>query len=1022
MVDYYLSGVLEARVSGVPVQLGGPKQRCVLAVLLASPGRVVTLDRIIEAVWPDQQPAKALASIRSYVTNLRRALDPASADGVRVVARPHGYQLDLHPEDSVDLARFEELVGAARDALVRGDATSARHQADAALALWRGDPFGEFADLEFARAESVRLASLLTSALEARYDAALQLGGGAELVPEIEAGLIAHPLQERLWGHLMLALHRSGRTADALRAFDRAASVLDAELGTEPGEGLRTLARRIREGTLPAAGGPGGPEVRSPAGPLAALAPLPFVGRDAELAGLDDVVRARASGLLLVTGESGIGKTALVQIAADRARAEGMAVVWASHPAGVRLPLMWTWIQALRRLGGDRDDVGRGLVAAELPGVVDALVPEWNDDPVVRVPATGFALAEGVVRALRVLSVNRPLLLVIDDLQNADDDSIEALLLLAAQVPSLPVQVIATWAYFGADRPMNADAFARLARAGDRRIVHLGGLDSTSGRRLAEAAAEGPLPPEVGARVWSRAAGNPFYVKELARALGTADSGLGTPASVVGVVGRRLAELDDTAQRVLRAAAVIGLEFDVADLADVVELPISVVRSHLLPAHRRGLLDEHDQRPSSYRFGHGLVRDALLVGLSDAGRAEVHAAIAAVRGGRAGTAAYEDALATAEHAWRAGVALDAATGAALIEQVLGRALDRSAYADVAVLCEYGLQASERLPVEPTHLDRQITLWLHLAAAETILEGFAGGSASVAVRRAFEIGQSHRGRGFYSAIAMQCLMDCAHGRIAEADLIARGLRDEYAASGDPDVGLVSDLAQVMSAFLRGEVDELVAVGRHLIHTFAPPELLTDPLHFFHPRVLCWMALGEASRGRAEAAAAHLREASEMGRTHGDVFNQLVTRLTEVECAAILGVVAGTAELAEQVEREFAEAGSEQWAAVARIIAIWARTRTALPDPAGSAAATARQALDDYSFDGTSAMSPLFLCLLADIEQAQGSEDQARQLVARAHRVAEATGEHVWDRQIAERWPGGSQALPPADRPPGRWGRR
>lgn len=133
MVQYYLSGAVMARVDGTPAALGGPKQRCVLAVLLANHGSVVSVDRLIDAVWGDEPPPKALASVRSYMANLRRVLDqapdaghnPSHTDGQRLASHPHGYQLNLLTGDSVDLFHFEDLVAAGRNALIRGDAATA---------------------------------------------------------------------------------------------------------------------------------------------------------------------------------------------------------------------------------------------------------------------------------------------------------------------------------------------------------------------------------------------------------------------------------------------------------------------------------------------------------------------------------------------------------------------------------------------------------------------------------------------------------------------------------------------------------------------------------------------------------------------------------------------------------------------------------------------------------------------------------------------------------------------------------
>ncbi|WP_238396693.1 BTAD domain-containing putative transcriptional regulator [Mycolicibacterium sp. CBMA 234] len=1007
-----------ARVDGTPAALGGPKQRCVLAVLLASHGTVVSIDRLIDAVWGDEPPAKALASVRSYVANLRRVLDPAAdiadqpqdgrrtdSQSQRLASYPHGYQLNLLPGDSVDLLGFETLVSNGRNALIQHSAGAAVEMLTQALALWHGDPFGEFAYHEFAAPEAIRFSALRTTAIEARFDGALQLGGGGELVPEIEAALAEHPLQERLWGHLMLALHRANRTADAIQAFERACTTLDREIGTRPGEGLQTLFEKIRDGAPELHVAPV-PQVPDPH-PDPATRP-PFVGRDAELGSISATVRrtaAGAGGLTLVTGDTGIGKTSLAQAAVDRASAAGMTVAWASHPNGVKLPLLWTWIQLLRQLGSELGPDARRAVLHEAPGVVTALVPEWHGDDDLasasRFAPTGFTLVERIVTALRALSHITPVLLVIDDLQRADPASINTLVLLAGEFPRLPIQVVGNWTFFGADRPMNRSSFERLVRSNDAVTMHLDGIDGASAAHLIDAVAGRAIPPGVSDEVWQQAGGNPFYIKELARALG-AD---GAPQrnhptlsdAVVGVVGRRLNVLDRPSRRVLSAAAVVGPEFDVADLADIVDLSVSAVQSRLRPAYETGLLDELAERPGAYRFSHGLVRDALIAQLATTDRTSVHAAIAITRTPTLATAAYEHVIAAADHAWRAGAELNPDVALTILETSIPRALNRSAYHDVAGLAEHALQICERLPAKPEHLDRQATLWLHLAGARGILEGQASESATAAVQRAFEIGQEVKGRSFYGAIALQCLMLCCHGRIDETEIIANGLQDQYDKSGDPVIGVVNDFAHTMVYSLRGEADLLIATGEHMMTNFPPPETVTDPLHFFHPRVYCWMALAEAVRGDQDAMREYHRRALHLAQSRGDVFNILAAKLTYVECAAILGVVDGTAELADHVDREFCAAGGQQWAATARIISVWAQTLSGGDiDPS-----VAHQAYQLYTADGTTAMNTIFLSLLSDIELHHGRTEAARDWLKQASRLADATGERAYNHMIAER---------------------
>jgi DNA-binding SARP family transcriptional activator len=1006
LLEYCLSGAVTVRADGVPVALGGPKQRCVLSALLAQHGTVVSIDRLIDAVWGEASPPKALISLRSYIANLRRILDPTAEPGhQRLVSHSHGYQLNLLAGDSVDLLRFESLVSAGRSALIRQDADTAVRTLGEAMALWRGDPFGEFTYHEFAAPAVIRLDALRSTAVEAGFDAALQLGAGGELVPEIEAALTEHPVQERLWGHLMLALHRANRTGDALQAYQRACTTLDRELAAQPGEGLQTLFDKIRDASpeLRVTPHQQGPE------PLADPAAAPqFVGRDAELGAVNAAVRRAAGGaggLTLVTGDSGIGKTTLAQAAADRAGANDMTVAWAAHPSGIKLPLLWTWIQLLRQLGARLGDDGRAAVRDEVPGVVDALVPEWNDldnlGSANRLAATGFALVEGIVSALRALSARTPLLLVIDDLQRADPASINTLVLLAGQFPRLPIHVIGNWTFFGADRPMNRSTFERLIRSNDATTLRLGGIDCEAAAHLIDAVAGAAIPPNVSERVWQHAGGNPFYIKELAHALGADNASISeTPLlsdAVVGVVGRRLSVLDRPCRRVLSAAAVVGPEFDVADLADIVDLSITTVQSRLRPAYQTGLLDELPDRPGAYRVSHGLVRDALIAQLPITDRTSVHAAIATNRTSTMATAAYEHVIAAADHAWRAGPDLDPDAALDIVGTAIQRALNRSAYQDIAGLAEHALQICERLPAKPEHLERQATLWLHLAGARGILEGQGSESAAAAVQRAFEIGREVKGRSFYGAIGLQCLMLCAHGRLDEAGVIANGLQEQYDQSGDPDVGVVNDFAHIMIYSLRGDADLLIATGQHMMKAFPPPETVSDPLHFFHPRVYCWMALAEAMRGDRDAMHEYHRAALHLAQSRGDMFNILAAKLAYVECASILGVVDGTAELADEADREFSAAGGHQWAAAARIIRVWAQT---LDGRAGDAD-VAFDAFEALTCDGTTAMNPLFLCLLADIEAQCGRTDSATELLQRARRVADTTGEHASDRMIDAR---------------------
>jgi DNA-binding SARP family transcriptional activator len=237
-VEIRLLGPVKAEREGQQVGLGGPKPRTLLAVLALEPGRVVSVDRLVEALWPGEPPETAAHAVQVYVSQLRKALGPV------IATRPPGYELELAP-DRVDVNRFTRLAQEGRAALAGEDPVAAEGALREALALWRGPALADFLYEPFAQNEIARLEDLRTVALEERIAADLALGRHAELVSELEALVQAQPLRERPRAQLMLALYRSGRQADALAAYRAARETLVEELGIDPGPELRELEAAI---------------------------------------------------------------------------------------------------------------------------------------------------------------------------------------------------------------------------------------------------------------------------------------------------------------------------------------------------------------------------------------------------------------------------------------------------------------------------------------------------------------------------------------------------------------------------------------------------------------------------------------------------------------------------------------------------------------------------------------------------------------------------------------------------------
>jgi len=407
-MDYRILGPLEAFDGERALSLGGARQRSVLALLLLHANEAVTRDVLVDELWGETPPPTAPKVLQNCISALRKELR-GGADTLRTIGT--SYALQLAP-DELDRDVFERRVAKARAAFAAGDAEDAAAELEAALALWRGAPLSDFAYEHFAQEEIVRLEELHISALEDRIDAELACGRSDELVAELEALVAKHPLRERLRRQLMLSLYRTGRQAEALAAYRDARQVLLGELGIEPTRALQELERAILAQDLAL------DVARTPAAQASAPgrhAATPVVGRDGELAlldaGLDDALAGRGR-LFVLVGPPGAGKTHVADEVASRAKRRGAAVRWGRGWDGGDAPPYWPWRQALRELPDD-DGAGR------------------------------FEFFATVTEFLRTAAAVEPLLLVLDDLQAADESSVLLLEFVASHVAEMPVLIVA---------------------------------------------------------------------------------------------------------------------------------------------------------------------------------------------------------------------------------------------------------------------------------------------------------------------------------------------------------------------------------------------------------------------------------------------------------------------------------------------------------------------------------------------------------------------------------------------------
>ncbi|GAA2733902.1 BTAD domain-containing putative transcriptional regulator [Actinocorallia aurantiaca] len=615
MVKIKVLGAFEARVGGGVADLGGTRQRAVLARLVAAGGRMVPVDQLIDDLWPGEAPARALAGVQAFVSHLRRALEPdrpPRTPASALVTRPPGYALRLD-EDAVDVWRFERLV---RESADPGAAWAA---ADEALELWRGPAYAEFADLPWAEAERTRLAGLRLTAVERRAEAMLAAGATAQAVLDLEVHTAAHPLREEPRRLLALGLYRSGRQADALAVLREIRALLAEELGVDPGPALQALEgdilrqsaeldpapRRAPEPVAPARRPGTEPPADTPAEPLA--------GRDRELA---EILAAVGAGrrLVLLSGEAGVGKTALADRVCRELAAEGWEQSWGRTPEVDGAPAAWAWAELLRGLN------------ARYPAP-EVLAPMLDDDalaPAGDLTVARFRLHRAVGRYLAGVAETTSLAVVLEDLHRADEETLGLLAGLPEQAPGVLFLVT-----YRNTQPTDAlaDALASLARHEPVRM-ELAGIDADAVAELVGSLCSAEVDAGTLKAIAERTAGNPFFVRETARLLASegAEAAVRTVPSGVGdVLRRRVSRLPAAAQTVLRTAAVVGRDVDPDLLTEICGVDEDTVLDALEAALVTGLMTEEG---TGTRFAHVLVRDTLYGDLSRLRRSRLHARVA----------------------------------------------------------------------------------------------------------------------------------------------------------------------------------------------------------------------------------------------------------------------------------------------------------------------------------------------------------------------------------------------------------
>jgi DNA-binding SARP family transcriptional activator len=646
MLRICVLGELSVESSGRQIGLTGSwRARSLLAWLALNPGAHPRGD-VASRFWPDVLESSARASLRNALWALRRALGN-EADGTLIATRDR-VGLEGPPNVWVDATAFRAHVAAG--------------ELEEALALSRGDVLAgldeewvyESRDLH--REQLSDLLERLAAQAEAEGDLA-----GAIAATRRRARL--DPLAEDAQRALIARLARSGDRAGALAAYDRLRERFRRELGISLSEETRAVIQEVRRG--PAGGerprehdaGPAEEQATRSGGDWRPgdLFPLPprlrrraataLVGRERELSLLRELWRGVCAGegarLVLVTGEAGIGKSRLVREVALEGREQGAIVLHGSADEDLLVPhqhLVAAFDHFFSVAAPDELRRRVGVRAADLEPIAQRLSVLTGSPREAAPEGRRYRLFEAVAGLLDELSAETPVLLLIDDLHWADQASAAILRHALEARPEMRVLVLATQRL--ADVPQTgptAEALQRLNQGQYVERLPLFGLSGTEIAELAEGLSGRELAAELVRGIQAETAGNPFFVLEVVRNLSDSDRSASVlslaqaevPERVRDVVNLRLARLGDATVRLLTVAAVIGSEFELAQLELISDLDGDDLTAALDEAVAAALLTETAESDSeSFSFSHALVRRTLLTRLTRANRRRVHARVA----------------------------------------------------------------------------------------------------------------------------------------------------------------------------------------------------------------------------------------------------------------------------------------------------------------------------------------------------------------------------------------------------------
>lgn len=742
-----LLGPVVAHVGDAAVDLGGTKQRAVFAMLAMSAGQVVAMDRLIDDLWHEEPPARATVTLRAYVSRLRRSLDSArtlhGADVPEIRTQPPGWLLTL-PAERVDLMVFREQVERARRLLSAANSRPTAQDLEAgnsllvsALSLWQGDMLADLTSIEVAHTEAARAEDLRLAAQELLLETRLSQGEHQRVVDDARAFVARHPYRERAWAALVLALYRSGRQSDALTALAELRALLREELGIDPSPPLQELEQQVlRHDTalLPTASLPQPPTATRIEESVRRADTSLVVGRTDTVDLIEQLVDEAQAGrgrLLVLEAESGAGKSTMLDLLGNRVTESGGRVVRGGAGGAGAMPALWPWVTVVRSLEADGHldqstsrDSGTIATALALMGSARVAAAATTE-----VAFSRTALYRGVVELLDAARRNRPLVVIFDDLQWVDDETLNLLLLVVAELAPHGVLFAVAVRADDPNAPRVLDALVRTART--VLVRHqLSGLDDYAVSDLAHAVSGQALGPELVGALRAVTAGNPLFVTELVRLLSaerrlTLDAVTSTlPERAHDVLRLRIERLPGPSVGLLQVCAVARSPVEVDLLAAVVGHDPDQVLDDVEAAFISGLLIE-SSNGTGFAPSHDLVRQAVLIGMSSARRIRLHARLAAALQAH-GPLGPAEVLEVSHHLVAAAPAVGPAAAIPYLLSASEDALSRYATITAARILEETLEAAQR--IDDAALRAQTVQ--HVRGRLAMIHGYVGEEADL----------------------------------------------------------------------------------------------------------------------------------------------------------------------------------------------------------------------------------------------------------------------------------------------------